>query len=724
MSSPGGNDVEIRVIVRDLASRTMSGIAAGARGMGSAAGSAAGPLGSVVKGLAGISAASGAVSTIGGLGTALATAAPAALILPGALLAGAAAMQTFKLATDGFGEAIAAADPAAFAEATKDMAPAAVEAASAVRDLRPAFDDLRRSVQGEFFRGFATQIERTGTVLMPILQTGLSGIAGAMGEMGRQAVEAMRNPFFQDDLTAILENTRGAFVGMEGSVADLVSGFVGLGGVGSTYLPALGEAIGDVARRFREWVDSGVEDGSIQEMIDRALVALRQLGEVAANVGGILSAVFRGLAGGEDFSVFLDGLVELSAALREALNTEEAQAALGALGEAMRAVSGAMGEVLIAALTAVFPLISALAPVVVALAEAFQASLVDSGLIATVGTLLTSLVTALVDSGLLDAFVQLAGVVGGALATALIALSPVLVEIATAFGEFLTGAITQLVDSGLLDRLVAVITRVLLAVLPLIPQILELALAAFPLFVAGAEAALPVLEFLAGAIEGCTPIVQGLIDILSLAAAALTGDFDTMKEKTEGFRTSIRDKLDGVAGFFRDLPGKIRGFLAGLPGILADSGRRMIDSFADGIRRAFNGAVAAVQVGLGAVRRLFPFSPAKEGPFSGSGYVDRSGEALVGDFAAAIRAGLPDVVGAARDVLGGAQVALGVSLPAVALPGGPGVPQQAAPPASSAAGGGVLRVELVVGGGASGAFADLLMRMQRSGELQLQVASA
>src|ERR1700741_3688888 len=58
---------------------------------------------------------------VGGVAGGLTQLAPAALLLPGALLAGGAAMQTFKLATKGFGDAIGAGlsgDVQKFGEAT------------------------------------------------------------------------------------------------------------------------------------------------------------------------------------------------------------------------------------------------------------------------------------------------------------------------------------------------------------------------------------------------------------------------------------------------------------------------------------------------------------------------------------------------------------------------------------------------------------------------------
>ena len=67
-------------------------------------------------------------------------------------------------------------------------------------------------------------------------------------------------------------------------------------------------------------------------------------------------------------------------------------------------------------------------------------------------------------------------------------------------------------------------------------------------------------------------------------------------------------------------------FMAGLNGIKStvsgavtwffDSGRKIVSTFASGIRSAFSGAVDAVRGGLQKIRNLLPFSDAREGPLS------------------------------------------------------------------------------------------------------------
>lgn len=319
-------------------------------------------LGSLAGGLSKLGAAGAAVQVLGAAAGAAAQLAPAALILPGALLAGAAAMAVLKLATAGFGDAVTAADPAAFAEATKNMAPAAVQAASAIRDMKPALDGVKQSVQGAFFDGFAPMLTELGGSLLPTVKTGLVDIASSMNSVARSALEAAQSPFFKEDVAQILGNTAGMMGNLDGSVGSVLSGFVGLGAVGSTYLPALGTSIDSVTAKFKAWVDSGVEDGSIKAMIDTAILGFQDLGAIVGNVGSIVGSVFTGLGG--SIASPLESLRLLTDQLAVFFAQASTQETLARLGELLAAAGSAVRDIFLSALNAALPVLDLLLPVV------------------------------------------------------------------------------------------------------------------------------------------------------------------------------------------------------------------------------------------------------------------------------------------------------------------------------------------------------------------------
>ncbi|WP_190821225.1 hypothetical protein [Saccharopolyspora pogona] len=103
--------------------------------------------------------------------------------------------------------------------------------------------------------------------------------------------------------------------------------------------------------------------------------------------------------------------------------------------------------------------------------------------------------------------------------------------------------------------------------------------------------------------------------------------------------------MRGVVDFVRGLPGSILDALGNLGSLLVDSGRALLQGLWDGISGAIGWLQGKVSGALSSIRDLFPFSPAKEGPFSGRGYTTFSGRALITDFASAIAA---DGTGAVR----------------------------------------------------------------------------
>ena len=108
-------------------------------------------------------------------------------------------------------------------------------------------------------------------------------------------------------------------------------------------------------------------------------------------------------------------------------------------------------------------------------------------------------------------------------------------------------------------------------------------------------------------------------------------------EAADGFLRGVTDGLNAAVDFVKSIPDKIKSFFSNAGDWLVNSGKALLDGFAKGIRDAVSTVTSAASNALGAVRKLFPFSPAKRGPFSGHGYTTYSGRALMRDFARGIK---------------------------------------------------------------------------------------
>ena len=150
----------------------------------------------------------------------------------------------------------------------------------------------------------------------------------------------------------------------------------------------------------------------------------------------------------------------------------------------------------------------------------------------------------------------------------------------------------------------------------------------------------PVVGALAGLIGWVARVVSAILSFVVNGIAAVGR-----------FVSSIGDQLGQVGKFFAELPGKIVGILGNLGGTLVDSGKALVNGFLTGIKRSWDTLVSWVKGAMEKLRGLWPFSPAKWGPFSGRGYVTYSGEALTGDFAKSLDKGQATVRKAALGVM-------------------------------------------------------------------------
>lgn len=116
---------------------------------------------------------------------------------------------------------------------------------------------------------------------------------------------------------------------------------------------------------------------------------------------------------------------------------------------------------------------------------------------------------------------------------------------------------------------------------------------------------------------------------------------------------AVRDNFTRVIDFISGIPDKVMGFFSNIGTWLKDSGMALVNGFLDGIKGAWNTVVGWVEDGLGAIRDLFPFSPAKTGPFSGRGWVVYSGRSIGESFGVGVTGSLHSARDDIRGELGG-----------------------------------------------------------------------
>lgn len=125
--------------------------------------------------------------------------------------------------------------------------------------------------------------------------------------------------------------------------------------------------------------------------------------------------------------------------------------------------------------------------------------------------------------------------------------------------------------------------------------------------------------------------------------------WNTIVSAARGFMSSVQGTFQNVITFVSNIPSRILGFFSNMGSLLLGAGRSLLDGFLSGIRAGFDKVRNFVSDGISSIRNFFPFSPAKEGAFSGSGYTLHSGRALMEDFAAGIGESSPAAIAAMSD---------------------------------------------------------------------------
>src|SRR5688572_7437314 len=335
-----------------------------------------GVFGGLTKGIFAVGSAAGSAKGLAGATAAVASLSGTLLALPGVALTTGAAVGVAALAMHGFSDAIAAEDAKEWTEATKDMAPAAIEAARAIRDQRDRLIELKKTVQGRFFAGFSDDVRGLADRYFPILNKQGGEIAGEFAAMRREAAKALLDPQTVDAVNKVLGSTKNTVHELTPAVGNVLRAVLKLGGVGAERTEDLGRAVSDVTKRFEKWVDEGLKTGKINKLIDEGVETAKDFGRVFQNIGQITDTVFDGLdTGGANF---LDRMIKSTQAVEDFFKSADGQEVLRELGLTLSTVAEVASRVFTTAMREAGPVLRELLPVVRETATAVGDVLVDA----------------------------------------------------------------------------------------------------------------------------------------------------------------------------------------------------------------------------------------------------------------------------------------------------------------------------------------------------------
>ena len=142
-----------------------------------------------------------------------------------------------------------------------------------------------------------------------------------------------------------------------------------------------------------------------------------------------------------------------------------------------------------------------------------------------------------------------------------------------------------------------------------------------------------VWEAMRSLVETAAETIRGVVDRMMEAVKRLWDRaWESVKRVLsrawDSIKTAVRQGVDDVVEWFTGLPRRILDTVSNFGSLLKGAGRALLRGLTDGIKSMAMAPVNAVRDVAGNMRNLLPFSPAKEGPLSGSGSPDRAGATI------------------------------------------------------------------------------------------------
>lgn len=441
--------------------------------------------------------------------------------------------------------------------------------------------------------------------------------------------------------------------------APLGAAFDGLGSKMSGIAPKISDSLGKIGGAFAPGrMLKFLSFGGLAAAAFAGIGAIVQQGGV--ELIGQISTALRGLP--VVISVYGE---QIARALPEALatGTNVITMVINAITQSMPQLSNAFGKIVPALVKGLSDALPVLLPAIAQMITAITTALVENapmliesglqllqglvdGIFAALPVLIAALPTLI--QTFMDGFLQalprilemgtqlLQSVIDGILQMlpALIAMLP---QIITTIITGLVQALPMIIEAGvgmlnaLINGLIQAIPMLIAALPTIITTVVDTLLANLPMIIeAGIQLLVGVITGIVQAIPQLIAMLpQIIVTIVTILVQNIPRIISAGIQILVGLVTGIVQAIPQIGGAIAQVGSSILSAVAGFPSMLFNSGKKIIGGLIDGIKSMFASAKNAVSGLLSGIRNLLPFSPAKEGPFSGHGWTLYSGQSIV-----------------------------------------------------------------------------------------------
>ena len=144
-------------------------------------------------------------------------------------------------------------------------------------------------------------------------------------------------------------------------------------------------------------------------------------------------------------------------------------------------------------------------------------------------------------------------------------------------------------------------------------------------------------------------IVGAVVWFFTTVGEAIMTGFEHVKQFFIGLWHAVTDFIGKVITDAKALPGKVLTALGDFGNLLFNAGKDLIEGLIRGIKNKLGPLGAAIGAAAQLIRDHWPFSPAKEGPLSGSGDPMIAGQKTMERFAEGIRMEIPNIQAASNE---------------------------------------------------------------------------
>lgn len=201
-----------------------------------------------------------------------------------------------------------------------------------VNKLRPAWNEVKNSIQDALFNGLDDKLEKLTGVYFPIMKTRLSEIADEANNAAGELVDMLTDPKNAGSVDKILEDTRDIVRELGKAMVPFVEAFLDIAEVGTDVLSDIAGNAGSAAEAFRDWIHQMKESGKLKEWMTGAVDVIKDIIVGVVGFGQAIISMVEQLNRGVKDSGFYDQISTMFHDFLDFVQSEEGKKFMYDLG--------------------------------------------------------------------------------------------------------------------------------------------------------------------------------------------------------------------------------------------------------------------------------------------------------------------------------------------------------------------------------------------------------